>query len=310
MVKVHRQRQQQEEKSKQRKKHIFFIAIGFVLGFVISSAAILNTRVLLDRLEQNHSTRTLTAQTATSTSRLHELGQRDGYLRISTVKDESSANGTEVEPTKNDLRVSSARPWSGAGAASLRDVRIIVAIAAFDFNQIPHLEEVLDSYHDICVGGAIVDVVIHATVAYPVTYIDMLNSRFTCQNFSLDIVLKPSSLRLHLVDCHRELFYNKINDYDLFIYTEEDIRITPRTVSTYLQESQRIREIMEQDASSYSFSDFNVGIVRYEYNFPSNVVIDDKTRHAIQNVSSVQLLIIVLRGFGRFFRADFFCGIL
>eukprot|EP00980_Cylindrotheca_fusiformis_P018018 scaffold5756_cov99-Cylindrotheca_fusiformis.AAC.2 len=171
--------------------------------------------------------------------------------------------------------------------SSLRGLRILVAIAAFDFSQMPHLEEVIDAYQDLCVTGATkVDVVIHATVAYPVALIDMLNSRLLpkCENiFSLSIVLKPPSLRLHLVDCHRELFYQKLNNYDLFIYTEDDIRVTPTTVAAYLDETERVRGIVGESESS----NFNVGIVRYEYNFPSNVIMDDKTRHATQNVTRV-----------------------
>ena len=266
MVKTYR-RQQQEENGKQRKKNIIFISIGFALGFLIASSVILNSHVSMHHINPNQSIRMLSA---------------------STVRDDFSAKSTQMGPSVNDISSSLSKERTPSSGGSLQDVRILVAIAAFDFTQIPHLEEVLDSYHDICVGGAIVDVVIHATVAYPVTLIDLLNSRFTCENFSLDIVLKPPSLRLHLVDCHRQLFYDKINDYDLFIYTEEDIQVTPRTVSTYLQESRRIQQLMEQDRNSgYSFSDFNVGIVRYEYNFPSNVVIDDKTRHSIQNVTRV-----------------------
>jgi hypothetical protein len=166
-------------------------------------------------------------------------------------------------------------------------IKIIIAIAAFDFSQIPHLEEVLDAYQDLCVTGASkVDVVIHATVAYPVTLIDLLNSRLlpVCRDvFSVTIVLKPNSLRLHLVDCHRELFYEKIDDYDLFIYTEDDIRVTPKTVGAYLSETNNVQSMVGIERSS----DFNVGIVRYEYNFPNNVVMDDKTRHATQNVTRV-----------------------
>jgi hypothetical protein len=90
-------------------------------------------------------------------------------------------------------------------------------------------------------------------------------------------------LKLHLVDCHRPLFYEKINEYDLFIYTEDDIRVSPRTVAAYLDETHRIAEKVGKERAS----DFNVGIVRYEYNFPSNVVMDDKTRHATQNVTRV-----------------------
>jgi hypothetical protein len=165
--------------------------------------------------------------------------------------------------------------------------RILIAIAAYDFNQIPHLGEVLDAYQDLCVTGASkVDIVIHATEAYPVTLIDLLNSRLLpgCRDiFSITIVLKPKRLRLHLVDCHRELFYRKIDEYDLFIYTEDDIRVPPRVVGAYLAETKKVQDIVGLEASS----NFNVGIVRYEYNFPSNVVMDDKTRQATLNVSRV-----------------------
>ncbi|CAJ1945487.1 unnamed protein product [Cylindrotheca closterium] len=174
-----------------------------------------------------------------------------------------------------------------SSGSSLQGLRILIAIAAFDFSQLPHLEEVLDSYQDLCVTGATqVDVLIHATVAYPVALIDLLNSRLlpSCQGiFSLKIILKAPSLRLHLVDCHREIFYQKIDDYDIFIYTEDDIRVTPITVAAYWEETTRLRKMLGDERSS----DFNVGIVRYEYNFPSNVVIDDKTRHATQNVTRV-----------------------
>lgn len=169
---------------------------------------------------------------------------------------------------------------------SLAGMRILVVIASYDFSQIPHLEEVLDAYQDLCTTGASkVDVVIHSTVPYPVTLIDLFNTRLlpSCKgSFSISVVLKSPSLRLHLVDCHRELFYSKIDDYDLFIYTEDDIRVTPRTVAAYVDETDKLKAMF-----GVRHSDYNVGIVRYEYNYPSNVVIDDKTRHATQNVTRV-----------------------
>jgi hypothetical protein len=131
-----------------------------------------------------------------------------------------------------------------------------------------------------------VDIIIHATVPYPVTLIDLLNSRLVpaCRDIlTISIILVESSLRLHLVDLHRPLFYERINQYDLFIYTEDDIRVGIGTVAAYLDETRRIEERVGKKRAS----DFNVGIVRYEYNFPSNVVMDDKTRHATQNVTRV-----------------------
>jgi hypothetical protein len=173
----------------------------------------------------------------------------------------------------------------------LDGVKILVAVVAFDFSQIPHLEEVLDAYFDLCAAGSNVDVVIYSTVPWPVTFIDLLNTRFVCTNpspragFSITIHLKSPNLRLHLVDPHRELFYERLDAYDLFIYTEDDIRISPKTVANYLSESRRVAELCQ--LKSCRASDFNVGIVRYEYNYPPGVIIDDNTRHATQNVTRV-----------------------
>mmetsp|Transcript_17938 Transcript_17938/g.36966 ORF Transcript_17938/g.36966 Transcript_17938/m.36966 type:complete len:484 (+) Transcript_17938:102-1553(+) len=187
----------------------------------------------------------------------------------------------------HDPAVSIAKTQFSTGADHLVGKKILIAIAAFDFSQIPHLGEVLDAYQDLCLTGVSkVDVVIHATVAYPVTLIDMLNSRLlpSCKDvFSITIALKPHHLKLHLVDCHRELFYSKIDDYDLFIYTEDDIRVPPRVIGAYLAETKKVQDIVGLKASS----NFNVAIVRYEYDFPSNVVMDDKTRQATQNVTRV-----------------------
>jgi len=85
------------------------------------------------------------------------------------------------------------------------------------------------------------------------------------------------------VDFHRTLFYERLDDYSLFIYTEDDIRVSPGTVATYLWETRKVIEKIGPQKAA----DFNVGIVRYEYNFPSNLVIDDATRHATHNVSRV-----------------------
>jgi hypothetical protein len=167
--------------------------------------------------------------------------------------------------------------------------RILVAIASYDFSQIPHLEEVLEGFHDLCVAGAHVDVHIHSTVPYPVTLIDLLNSRHVCTNpsprsdFTITITLFSPGVRLHLVDYHRPLFYEKINDYDIFVYTEDDIKVSPHTISAYLHETERVAKIVGESQAQ----DYNVGVARYEYNYPPDVVIDDKTRAATANVTRV-----------------------
>jgi len=56
-------------------------------------------------------------------------------------------------------------------------------------------------------------------------------------------------------------------------------------VATYLRHTHKIEQLVQ--GTEYNPSDFNVGIVRYEYNFPSNLVIDDSTRDATENVTRV-----------------------
>jgi hypothetical protein len=209
-------------------------------------------------------------------------------VKVNSVDSDSNANApNSLKCLSSSTERRTVALETNTVGSTLRDLKILVVIAAFDFSQLPHLEEVLSAYHDLCAGGSHVDVIIHATVAYPVTLIDLLNSRFTCEDFTMTIVLKPKSLRLFLVDEHRKVFYEKIHEYDLFIYTEDDIRVTPTTVATYMMETQFIESMLEGNDKQLKPSDFNVGIVRYEYNYPANVIMDDNTRHATQNVTRV-----------------------
>jgi len=173
----------------------------------------------------------------------------------------------------------------------LDGVRILVAIASYDFAQFIHLEEVLDAYLDMCAAGAKVDVVVHETQPWSVALIDLLNTRLICHNpspnagFTVTVSLRSPSLRLNLVDCHRKLFYDRLDEYDVFIYSEDDLRVTPKTVMAYIYETTRVQQLVGGDLKRAS--EFNVGIVRYEYNFPPDVVITDKTRHASLNTTRV-----------------------
>jgi len=99
----------------------------------------------------------------------------------------------------------------------------------------------------------------------------------------IKIAVQTPAVRLNLVDRHRKLFYEKINDYDLFIYSEDDIKVSPTTVKAYLQETKKVEQLVGKSPAE----DYNVGIVRYEYNYPPDIVIDDKTRHATEQVTRV-----------------------
>jgi hypothetical protein len=233
---------------------VIFGTVTFLFGCLLTASVVLNVKVNSVDPHQQH--------------RLHP----PPLLEQKAV---ASSSTSAVSAGRNPL----------SSHDAIKGVKILVNLVAFDFSQIPHLEEVLDSYHDVCTAGAgRVDVMIHSTVAYPVVILDLWNTRFTCENFEITIVLKPKNLRLHLVDCHREVFYQNIDKYDLFIYSEDDIRVRPTTIATYLVETEKVRRAVAE-SPDHTFSDFNVGIVRYEYNYPANVIMDDNTRHATQNVT-------------------------
>ena len=246
---------------------------------------------------------------------------------IETIDDNTTNKNNPIRSSldayNNDNDNGNSNNSNNGNSSPLDGIRILVAITAFDFSQIPHLEEVIDSYQDLCVTSVSkIDIVIYTTHAYPVTLIDLWNNRInpSCKRgrrrqqrkqqhdaaaadtatdvdvdvdvdsdiesssiFSMTIIVKPYSMRLFLVDCHRYLFYDKIDDYDLFIYTEDDMIVRPKLIASYIDETDRVIDIVGLNKSQ----DFNVGIVRYEYNFPSNVVIDDNTRHSTQNVTRV-----------------------
>ena len=258
--------------SKSLSNKIAIAISGFVFGCLLSTMIVLNYVTIANSPYDFHDGNMVHGE--------DPLLRNGGDRRVVQFLDASPVVQDPADSISTNTKLSST-------ANRLIGKRIMVAIAAYDFSQIPHLGEVLDSYQDLCTTGvAKVDVVIHATVAYPVTLIDLLNSRLVpgCKDvFSITIVLKPPSIRLHLVDCHRELFYKNLDNYDLFIYTEDDMRVPPRVIGSYFDQTQRIQDIVGLKASS----DYNVVITRYEYNFPSNVVMDDKTRHATQNVSRV-----------------------
>ena len=148
--------------------------------------------------------------------------------------------------------------------------KILVALASFNLDQLTFLEEQLEGYRGLAEAGAEVSVVIHATEPYSIALIDILNTRMYFDSkkyvgsFNVKIVLLNPHVRLHLVDHHRTLFYDNLDNFDLFIYSEDDMKANVQAVATYLEETERVRSLIGAEKAS----NYNVGIIRYEYNYP------------------------------------------
>lgn len=181
--------------SKLTLRQLLTFLVVFLSGCFFSS-----TIILLTYPKEGPTTVNAVVGGTTSTSQLLHLPAtfaQDDHNAVSTSSSSSSSNSI------------------------LYGKRILIAIASFDFSQFPLLEEVLDSYQNLCFAGASqVHIYIHTTVPYTVALIDLLNTRYNCQSLQIFIVVKTPALRLNLVDCHRTLFYEKIDEYDVFIYSE------------------------------------------------------------------------------------------
>ena len=172
--------------------------------------------------------------------------QQAAFLATHKEQFFSAPNNNNNNNNNKNVQQGAVDPPSSSSFSSslLQDLNILVAIASFDFDQVPHLEETLDGYHELCVAGATTHVYIHTTVVYPVAWLDLWKTRWNCAaGFQLTFVVVNKGVRLHLVDLHRELFYDQLDKYDLFIYTEDDMRVTPTTVATYWQTTLQLQVV-------------------------------------------------------------------
>jgi len=192
---------------------------------------------------------------------------------------EGSDDGSRIlnDPQKNVTDSASATDPAVGKAVPLSDKnvilfqkKILVALASFNLDQLTFLEEQLEGYRGLAEAGAEVSVVIHATEPYSVALIDILNTRMYFDSkryvgsFNIKVVLLNPHVRLHLVDHHRTLFYDNLDNFDLFIYSEDDMKANVQAVATYLEETERVKSLIGAGKAS----NYNVGIIRYEYNYP------------------------------------------
>jgi len=169
----------------------------------------------------------------------------------------------EVVPNKKE--VISVREEIDPSEYSIVGKKILIAIPSYGQKQFLFLQDMIDSFRDLCETGAKVTMIIYTTEPYAVEQLHLLNSRTnSCYHpqgdLHLHVKVKPPSLKLHFVDSHRKDFYDNINKYDLFVYSEDDHLIRPTHVIGYLYETARLRRIVGADA----FPNYSIGFLRYE----------------------------------------------
>lgn len=142
--------------------------------------------------------------------------------------------------------------------------RIFVAIPSYGDKQILYLQDMIDSFHDLCETGAQVTIFLYTIEPYSIEKLSLLNARTKCYHptgsLNIEVKINAPSLKLHFVDIHRRDFYKYIDDYDLFIFSEDDHHIRPTHVIAYLQETAKLKQRVGKD----EFSNYSIGFLRYE----------------------------------------------
>lgn len=142
--------------------------------------------------------------------------------------------------------------------------RIMIAVAAYNLDAFGCFDRMFDSFRDICEGGFSVDLFIYTARDWPQDVMESLESRMACRHplaqFNASMIIKHPGVGHDLVRYHKTLFYENLDNYDLFIYTEDDHLVRLRHVTAYLEETNRLKQTL----GNTRFMDYSIGFLRYE----------------------------------------------
>ena len=255
--------------------------ISFLIGCILCSY-ILTFRYIQN--EPVHLTLQAQHQQLVPKPQIHSVQQQKQKVDPSPA-DRVTLMQPEVTPNPNTVTAAAALPLP-----ILYNQRILICVASFNFDQFTFFEEQLEGFRSLTEAGAHVTIIVHTTEPYTPALIDVLNTRMYADDdamgsFQMKIVILAPTVRLHLVDYHRTVFYEYLDDYDLFIYSEDDMRANAALVANYLIQTRKVKRLLGNNPKLAS--DYNVGVIRYEYNYPFDVIIDDNTRMLTRNATRV-----------------------
>lgn len=229
-------------------------------------------------------TTTTTTTTTTTSSVSHNssssIHNNTNTNRISDQKEE------KVKHTQNDAEENARASLESVAAAAQPLIpnqqqqqqllqpqqqlkRVLMAIVSYDMTQAHYLEQLLEQVLDMCASTIeTVDVVLYTSVVWPTSYVQNWQRLLLGQSCgNLEIIWKSPDWGHLFVNFHRQLFYDRLHDYDLFVYTEDDLLIQPRHVHGYWREMQQLIERVGYKTTKpwKTAGDYAVGFLRYEW---------------------------------------------
>lgn len=142
--------------------------------------------------------------------------------------------------------------------------RILGMVLAFDNSRLEALRRSLENYVFMCEAGWDPTVVIYTTIYYSAEELRRLNYMTYCYRTGSSLPLRFSlhdpSIRFDLAGVHRYTLYAEQDNFDLFVYHEDDMIITLQHVVAYTMET----ALLEKRFGSNFTSTHSIGFIRIQ----------------------------------------------
>jgi len=133
----------------------------------------------------------------------------------------------------------------------LEGKRILVATTSYGTGQFLYLQDMLGSFRDVCESGAFISVVIYSALPFSPGTVNLFNARNQCRHprghLEMKVIVQGAQLKEHFVDAHRKYFYDHLDQFDLFMYTEDDHNVRPTHFISYLDETQKLKDLVGEE---------------------------------------------------------------
>lgn len=129
--------------------------------------------------------------------------------------------------------------------------KILAMILAFNFDHIDPLLMIVNEYLSMCEAGWHPTLVLHTTVEWSDKMKRFMNSKAFCYRingtYPIRYDIHDPSINIALGAEHRKIVGQEIDNFDLFIYQEDDIVVRHSHVAAYLYETRRLDTLLPED---------------------------------------------------------------
>lgn len=141
--------------------------------------------------------------------------------------------------------------------------RVLGFILAYNYEHIDPFVMILNEYVSMCEGGWDPTMVIHTTVNWTPKFRRYLESKLWCYRtgkaIDLRMDLHDPSISISLAAEHRVVLGKELENFDVFIYHEDDIVFRHSHLSAYLYETKKLNDILPETG----LKDYLIGFQRY-----------------------------------------------